>query len=217
MRILFILLTLPLLASDQFFPEQLCKVSAPTGYAWLDPEPIFPGALAVAADESQETLILLASPAPDGVTELTDELIGYLEEGLLGGELRKVSSQAVSFKGISAHEVHVAAPGDNINTVRFFVANGFMYQLQIAGCKLPVDARSHLSLIFDRFDFMSEAEAAEVTATIAAMKAAEQAELEEEMAGPSRRKFIIIGAASIFFVSFLVLFIVAARWLKVKD
>ena len=202
-------------AADQFFPDKRCKISAPTGYAWLDPA-IIPGAIAVAADESEEMLVLLVADAPDGQTELSDELIGYLEEGLLGGELRKVSGQRIQFKDLSAYEVHVEAEDESIITVRFFIANGFMYQLQIAGCKLPVSARDNLSLIFDRFDFMSEAEAAEVAATIAALEAEAQAEADAEARGPGARNALIIVVALALFALVLVVFVIGVRRLALK-
>jgi hypothetical protein len=197
-------------AADQFFPDKRCKISAPTGYAWLDPA-IIPGAIAVAADESEEMLVLLVAPAPDGQAELSDELIGYLEEGLLGGELRKISGQRIEFKDLSAWEVHVQAADESIITVRFFIAHGFMYQLQIAGCKLPVSARDNLSLVFERFEFMSESEAAEVAATIAAMEAERQAEAEAESRGPGARNAVIIVVALGLFVLVLVVFVIGVR------
>ncbi|MFT5130715.1 MAG: hypothetical protein ACI8W8_004346, partial [Rhodothermales bacterium] len=93
-----------LLAADQYFPKERCKISAPTGYAWLDPA-FIPGALAVAADENEEMLVLLVADAPEGATELSDQLIGYLEEGLLSGELSKISGERISFKDLPAYEV----------------------------------------------------------------------------------------------------------------
>jgi hypothetical protein len=208
--LLILLLVQPLLASDQYFPEERCKLSAPTGYTWLDPE-IIPGALAVAADESEEMLVLLVAPAPEDVEELSDELIGYLEEGLLGGELRKLSGTRIQFKGQDAYEVHVGAADESIITVRFFLAHGFMYQLQIAGNTLPLGARDHLSLIFDRFDFMSESEAAEVAAAMAEWEAEAEAEAEAELSGPGTRNAIIMAVALLIFVGTLLVFVIAAR------
>ena len=206
-----------LLATDQYFPKELCKISAPTGYAWLDPE-VIPGALAVAADENEEMLVLLVADAPEGATELSDELIGFLEEGLLSGQLSKISGERINFKDLPAYEMHVRTADDGIVTLRYFIANGLMYQLQIAGCKLPVSARDNLSLIFDRFDFMSKTEAAEAAATMAEMdaEAAAIAEAEADAASPGARNAIIILVALVLFVLVLLLFVIAVRRMAAK-
>lgn len=216
--LLAVLLIAPLHAADQFFPAQRCKISAPTGYAWLDPA-IIPGAIAVAADDSEEMLVLLVAATPEGQTELSDELIGYLEEGLLGeGNLGKISGKAIEFKDLSAYEVHVEAEDKSIITVRYFIANGFMYQLQIAGCKLPVSARDNLSLVFDRFDFMSEAESAEVAATMAEMAVEAAAAAEKEGGGGTgARNTIIILIAMGVFALVLFIFVIGVRRFATND
>jgi len=53
--------------------------------------------------------------------------------------------------------MHVRSNLDNsIATTRAFFANGYLYQLQIVGSKLPINERGKLENLFNSFEFIGE-------------------------------------------------------------
>lgn len=136
------------------FADRQCKLTLPgAGFRWLDHSKI-PQAVAALGNDSGTMLLMTINKAPDGFVLKESFVRGFDKSFNQPGVASKISGEIVTFRGVPCYQLHARLGQDgSIATIRAFGANGYLYQLQLVGSRLPVERRGELDGVFSAFEF----------------------------------------------------------------
>ena len=137
------------------FPDHRCRLLLPApDFVWLDHSHI-PDSIAAFGNGSGMMLILLVLKTPDDFA-VGDSFSNGFDEGITqSGDLSKISGEIITFRGVPCYQMHTRINQDgSIATTKAFGANGYLYQLQLIGSKLPINERGNLEKVFASFEFL---------------------------------------------------------------
>ena len=155
---IFVLLASGVLAEGNVktFDEFYCELSLPDdNWAWQDEAQLPHGALAFASSQDGILYMLYAKKAPTGYSINRETMAGFDEGFIVNGITEKTNGKIIAFKGVPCYQLNgrVIRPGKRTCALRFFVAHGFWYQLQVLGTEQPVEDRADMESIFNAFRF----------------------------------------------------------------
>ena len=143
--------------SSRTFSSFRCSYTLPgANWEWVD-ETRIPNGLFVARDDSGIVLMLLAGAAPPGAA-VTNEFMVGVERGILKGGVATIrAKRTIQFKSLACQQLELDFSTLKKRAVaRVFVANGFVYQLQLLGAEIPNESSPELSKIMNGFEFLTK-------------------------------------------------------------
>jgi hypothetical protein len=140
------------------FPEYQCRYTLPADdWRWLDKSPHKPS-LFVAGKDARLLVMVTVVPAPDGLV-MDENAAAAADDGVGVVKLRenfmtKRGGALTTFKGVPCYEYRGVLDGHTV-VIRIVIANGFVYQIQVAGGADPVEKRPDFEAIMNGFEFTS--------------------------------------------------------------
>ena len=137
------------------FADLKCKLTLPSpDFKWLDHKQV-PYARAFMGNDSGTMLLLLAFKDTEGKPVDKDFAKGF-DIGLgKTGDVAKINGSIITFKKLPCYQVNIRIKQNNsTGTIRAFLANGYLYQLQIIGNKSLFKERKKQEKIFSAFEFI---------------------------------------------------------------
>lgn len=131
------------------FTDLKCKLTLPSSdFKWLDHKQV-PYARAFMGNDSGTMLLLLAFKDTEGKPVDKDFAKGF-DIGLgKTGDVAKINGSIITFKKLPCYQVNIRIKQNNsTGTIRAFLANGYLYQLQIIGNKSLFKERKKQEKIF---------------------------------------------------------------------
>ena len=137
------------------FEQYKCKLVLPgEQFKWLDnPGPA--SLIAAFRDDSGLIVNLIVDKTPDYYS-LNESSTKGLDDGITKSGKAEILERTITrFRDVPCYQLHARLAQDNsLFTVRLFVANGYLYQMWLAGSNLPIEERSKLDEVFSAFQFV---------------------------------------------------------------
>jgi hypothetical protein len=142
-------------ASDNVktFEGYQCRYTLPgDDWLWLK---LRPGMTAICAARNRDGLVLALTVLPAPAGHVVDaKFTTDMDEWAAGRKLTKRDGRITTFRGLPCYQLEAMLNG-RTTAFRAVVANGFHYQLELAGDADPVESRPDFDTIMNGFEFTS--------------------------------------------------------------
>ena len=135
------------------FEEYQCRYTLPgDDWSWMQ---LRPGMNAIVAARNRDGLVLALTVLPAPASHVVDaKFASEMDEWAAGKKLTKRDGRITTFRGLPCYQLE-AMHNARTTVFRAIVANGFHYQLELAGDPEPVEKRPDFEKIMNGFEFTS--------------------------------------------------------------
>ncbi|QDU09950.1 hypothetical protein [Gimesia aquarii] len=137
------------------FPEYSCKLTLPSPqFKWIEQE-IPPDSLAGFYDDIGTKLLFTAKKIPAGVV-LNESLIKEIQSPFNQQDSISIQSgEMITFRKVPCYQFHIRfKENSSVRIIRIFIANGYLYELQLMDSSLLIKNRNLSEYVFSAFEFM---------------------------------------------------------------
>jgi hypothetical protein len=135
------------------FPEYQCRYTLPADdWSWVKPRP---GVTAICAARNRDGLVLALTVLPAPAGHVVDAKFAIDMDGWAASkELTKRDGRITTFRELPCYQLEAMLNG-RTTVFRVVIANGFHYQLELAGNADPVEKHPDFETIMNGFEFTS--------------------------------------------------------------
>jgi hypothetical protein len=138
------------------FPDLKCKLTLPSSdFLWLDNKMV-PDSKAVLRNNSGIVMLLMVFKIPFGQSINESFIKDFDSDFCQGGRASKISGGMITFKNAPCYQLLFRMKqGDSCGVGRIFLANGYVYSLQVVGGEELIKNKAEWEKLFSAFEFTS--------------------------------------------------------------